>query len=184
MRGTDPRIAPLPTSLQRGRNRCARSPESVFTMTGIGVHDDRNRCSPSVGIRVHVRPEGAFTMDRNTQTKKRRSSTRAGEPFRASGSRGVDNRFCAATRTSGIAATFSIAVCCCRDQRRIRSCVASRRTGTPALNLERVSLSSSANVARAIDPSARISRAATKIGRHRNLSNRMILATWKLSRPT
>ena len=26
-------------------------------MAGIGVHDDRNRCSASVGIGVHLRPE-------------------------------------------------------------------------------------------------------------------------------
>ena len=35
-------------------------------MAGIGVHDDRNRCSASVGIGVHVRPEWPFTMGRNT----------------------------------------------------------------------------------------------------------------------
>jgi len=37
-------------------------------MAGINVHDDRNRCSPSVGIAVHVRPECPFTMGRNTHT--------------------------------------------------------------------------------------------------------------------
>jgi len=36
-------------------------------MAGIGVHDDRNRCSTSVGTGVHLRPEWAFTMGRNTQ---------------------------------------------------------------------------------------------------------------------
>jgi excisionase family DNA binding protein len=36
-------------------------------MAGIGVHDDRNRCSPSIGFGVQVRPEWAFTMGRNTQ---------------------------------------------------------------------------------------------------------------------
>src|SRR5437867_7827099 len=61
-----PRIAQLPTSVQLDRNRCSRSPESVFIMAGIGVHDDRNRCSPSVGIGVHVRPESPFMMGRNT----------------------------------------------------------------------------------------------------------------------
>jgi len=39
----------------------------VFTMAGIGVHDDRNRCSHSIGFGVQVRPESAFTMGRNTQ---------------------------------------------------------------------------------------------------------------------
>ena len=29
----------------------------VFIMAGIGVHDDRNRCSTSVGRSVHVAPE-------------------------------------------------------------------------------------------------------------------------------
>jgi hypothetical protein len=28
-------------------------------MAGIGVHDDWNRCSPSVGIGVHIRPANA-----------------------------------------------------------------------------------------------------------------------------
>jgi hypothetical protein len=37
----------------------------VFIMAGIGVHDDRNRCSASVGIGVHVRPEWVFMMVRN-----------------------------------------------------------------------------------------------------------------------
>jgi hypothetical protein len=36
-------------------------------MAGIGVHDVRNRCSASVGIGVHVRPELAFTMGQNLQ---------------------------------------------------------------------------------------------------------------------
>ena len=55
------RVAALPMS---------QRPEPVFTITGIrvhhagiGVHDARNRCSPSVGIAVHM-PEWAFTMDR------------------------------------------------------------------------------------------------------------------------
>ena len=44
-------------SVQITRNRRSRSPESVFTMTGIGVHDGRNRCSAS--------EESAFTLKRN-----------------------------------------------------------------------------------------------------------------------
>jgi hypothetical protein len=40
---------------------------------GIGVHDGRNRCSTSVGIRVHVRPESAFRMGRNPQIGTRSS---------------------------------------------------------------------------------------------------------------
>jgi hypothetical protein len=54
-------------SVQDARNRRSGSPESVFIMSGIGVHDDRNRCSASVGIGVHVRPEWAFMMGRNAQ---------------------------------------------------------------------------------------------------------------------
>jgi len=38
----------------------------VFIMAGIGVHDDRNRCSTSVGIGVHLQPEWLFMMGRNT----------------------------------------------------------------------------------------------------------------------
>jgi integrase/recombinase XerD len=53
--------------VQLDRNPCSRSPESVFMMAGIGVHHARNRCSASVGIGVHVRPESAFTMGRNLQ---------------------------------------------------------------------------------------------------------------------
>src|SRR5204862_4896783 len=64
---------------KRSRDRAATDERSagqepVFTITGIrvhhagiSVHDDRNRCSPSVGIGVHVRPEWVFTMVRNTQ---------------------------------------------------------------------------------------------------------------------
>jgi len=37
-------------------------------MAGIGVHDDRNRCSPSLGIGVHLQPEWVFMMDRITQS--------------------------------------------------------------------------------------------------------------------
>ncbi|MGQ0735916.1 MAG: alpha/beta fold hydrolase [Acidobacteriota bacterium] len=44
-------------SVQQARNGCSRSPESVFTMTRIGVHDGRNRCSASA--------ESAFTLKRN-----------------------------------------------------------------------------------------------------------------------
>src|SRR5437762_919685 len=51
--------------VQLDRNPCSRSPESVFIMAGIGVHDAWNRCSASVGIGVHVRPESAFMMGRN-----------------------------------------------------------------------------------------------------------------------
>src|SRR5215207_799687 len=40
-------------------------------MAGIGVHDDRNRCSPSVGIGVHLRPEWVFMMGRITQSRPR-----------------------------------------------------------------------------------------------------------------
>jgi hypothetical protein len=40
-------------------------------MAGIGVHDARNRCSASVGIGVHVRPESAFTMSRNPHFRQR-----------------------------------------------------------------------------------------------------------------
>ena len=36
-------------------------PESLFTMPGIRVHIRRIRCSRSTGIRVHDRPEYAFT---------------------------------------------------------------------------------------------------------------------------
>jgi hypothetical protein len=39
-------------------------------MAGIGVHDDRNRCSPSVGIGVHLRPEWVFMMGRITQLER------------------------------------------------------------------------------------------------------------------
>jgi hypothetical protein len=38
----------------------------MFSMAGIGVHNGRNPCSASVGIGVHVRPEWAFRMGRNT----------------------------------------------------------------------------------------------------------------------
>jgi hypothetical protein len=41
----------------------------MFSMAGIGVHDGRNPCSASVGIGVHVRPERAFRMGRNTHDK-------------------------------------------------------------------------------------------------------------------
>ena len=68
MRGKVPRIVQLPISVQLDRNPCSRSPESVFMMAGIGVHHARNRCSASVGISVHVRPESAFTMGRNPQS--------------------------------------------------------------------------------------------------------------------
>src|SRR5262245_21895740 len=37
-------------------------------MAGIGVHDERNRCSASVGIAVHHGPESAFIMGRNAHT--------------------------------------------------------------------------------------------------------------------
>ena len=43
------------------RTRCSRSPESVFTMARIGVHDDRNRCSASA--------EPAFTLKRNERSR-------------------------------------------------------------------------------------------------------------------
>jgi hypothetical protein len=42
----------------------------VFIMAGLNVHDDRNPCSPSVGIGVHVRPEWPFTMGRNTHSRR------------------------------------------------------------------------------------------------------------------
>src|SRR4030095_10582204 len=45
----------------------SRSPKRVFTMTETGVHDARNRCSPSTEMGVHVRPKQAFTLVRNTQ---------------------------------------------------------------------------------------------------------------------
>jgi len=44
-------------SVQHARNGCSRSPESVFTITRIGVHDGRNRCSASA--------ESVFTLKRN-----------------------------------------------------------------------------------------------------------------------
>src|SRR2546427_12664994 len=58
-------------SVQVARNRRSGSPESVFSMPGIAVHDDRNRCSASVGIGVHVRPEWVFMMGRNAHRARR-----------------------------------------------------------------------------------------------------------------
>jgi hypothetical protein len=66
-KGESSRILQLPTGVQRGWNRCSGSPESAFSMAGIGVHDDRNPYSASVGIGVLLRSERAFRMDRNTQ---------------------------------------------------------------------------------------------------------------------
>jgi len=40
-------------------------------MAGISVHDDRNQCSASVGIGVHLRPEWLFMMGRNTHSSKK-----------------------------------------------------------------------------------------------------------------
>src|SRR5437762_5240801 len=64
-------------SVQLDRARRSRSPESLFTMAGIGVHDARNRCSASGGNGVHVRPESVFTMVRNPQQIQTRRRARS-----------------------------------------------------------------------------------------------------------
>jgi hypothetical protein len=46
----------------------------VFIMAGIGVHDDRNRCSPSVGIGVHDGPEYAFATRKRLAALRRVST--------------------------------------------------------------------------------------------------------------
>lgn len=56
----------LLTIVQLDRNRWSRSPESVFILAVIGVHDDRNRHSASVRIGVHLRSEWLFMMGRIT----------------------------------------------------------------------------------------------------------------------